>query len=101
MKSKATLRNRMQAAGYPYVRHLLKQFDKHPIQCPSMQWAFLAGEEKVRSIIHSDGEVSFETGIVRQRGLSTMLDKCLSRFEAALEPSDSDGPVSHIDIGER
>src|ERR1700756_76017 len=29
-----------------------------------------------------------------------MLYKCLSRFEAALEPSNSDGPVSHVDIGE-
>ena len=29
-----------------------------------------------------------------------MLDKRLSRFEAALEPSYSDGPMPHVDIGE-
>ena len=29
-----------------------------------------------------------------------MLHKCLSRFETALEPSNSDGPMSHVDIGE-
>ena len=29
-----------------------------------------------------------------------MLDKRLSRFEAALEPSNSDGPMPHVDIGE-
>ena len=29
-----------------------------------MQWAFLAGEEKVRSIIDSGREVCFETGVV-------------------------------------
>ncbi len=65
-----------------------------------MQWALLAGEQKVRAIIDSYGEVSFETGVVRQRGLSTMLHKRLTRFEAALEPSNSDGPMPHVDIGE-
>src|SRR5258707_3039663 len=57
-------------------------------------------EQEVGAIIDAHREISFETGEVRQRGLSTMLHKRLSRFEAALEPSNSDGPMPHVDIGE-
>ena len=55
------------------------------------------GEQEVRAIIDAHREISFETGVVRQGGLSTMLDKRLGRFEAALELL---GPVPHVDIGE-
>ena len=98
MESETTLGNRLQTAGDTCIRHLLKQFDKHSIQCPSMKWTLLAGEEKACSIIDSHSKVGFETGAVRQRRFPAMLHKRLRGFEAALESPHSDGPVPNVDV---